>query len=160
MRCSTSGRFTPAAATFTTISFGLGAGFGRSTTRSTSGPPGLLISTARIVVAIIPTRRSAGGPISRRVRAGPGERQISRRALQPRAPRGADRAHGGALSVAGSGGPGARAALQGCDPAVPEARPAARARRRQEAQAAQTGESQEGKEKGGQAAQAPLRHTS
>src|SRR6202008_4217083 len=62
MRCSTSGRFTPAAATFTTISFGRGAGLGRSATRRTSGAPGLLISTARIVVAIIPRR--GGAPVA------------------------------------------------------------------------------------------------
>src|SRR6267378_2682613 len=62
MRCSTSGRFTPAAATLTTISLGLGAGFGTSATRSTSGPPGWLISTARMVLAIIPRR--GGAPVA------------------------------------------------------------------------------------------------
>src|SRR5262249_18775845 len=62
MRCSTSGRFTPAAATFTRISLGCGAGLGSSATRSTSGPPGLLISTARIVLAIIPRR--GGAPVA------------------------------------------------------------------------------------------------
>src|SRR5260221_13865457 len=49
MRCSTSGRFTPAAATLTRISFGFGAGLGNSAGFSTSGPPGRLISTARMV---------------------------------------------------------------------------------------------------------------
>src|SRR5439155_15404756 len=53
MRCRTSGRFTPAAATLTRISFAFGAGFGKSAGFSTSGPPGRLISTARMVVAII-----------------------------------------------------------------------------------------------------------
>src|SRR3954466_14558459 len=48
MRCSTSGRLTPAAATLMRTSPGLGAGSGRSTGFSTSGPPGWLISTARI----------------------------------------------------------------------------------------------------------------
>src|SRR5919201_3099030 len=62
MRCSTSGRFTPAAATFTTISCGWGAGFGTSATRSTSGAPGWLISTARMVLAIIPRR--GGAPVA------------------------------------------------------------------------------------------------
>src|SRR5690242_293001 len=62
MRWSTSGRLTPAAATFTTISCGCGAGLGSSATRRTSGPPGLLISTARIVVAIIPRR--GGAPVA------------------------------------------------------------------------------------------------
>src|SRR5947199_7906256 len=59
MRCSTSGRFTPAAATLTTISFAWAAGFGTSARRSTSGPPGWLISTARMVLAIIPRRGGA-----------------------------------------------------------------------------------------------------
>src|ERR1051325_12030782 len=62
MRWSTLGRLTPAAATFTRISFGCGAGFGACATRSTSGPPGSLISTARIVVAIIPRR--GGAPVA------------------------------------------------------------------------------------------------
>src|SRR5436853_5514588 len=62
MRWSTSGRFTPLAATFTTISFGFGAGFGNSATRRTSGPPGWLISTARMVLAIIPRR--GGAPVA------------------------------------------------------------------------------------------------
>src|SRR3954471_21144415 len=48
MRCSTSGRLTPAAATLMRTSPGLGAGSGRSTGFSTSGPPGWLISKARI----------------------------------------------------------------------------------------------------------------
>src|SRR3954462_14934250 len=56
MRWSTSGRFTPLRGAFTTISFGFGAGFGNSATRRTSGPPGWLISTARMVMAIIPRR--------------------------------------------------------------------------------------------------------
>src|ERR1700741_5015985 len=62
MRCRTSGRFTPAAATFTRISFGCGAGLGNSTGFSTSGPPGLLISTARMVMAIIAGR--GGAPVA------------------------------------------------------------------------------------------------
>src|SRR5437763_8371692 len=62
MRCSTSGRFTPAAATLTTISFAGAAGFGTSARRSTSGPPGWLISTARMVLAIIPRR--GGAPVA------------------------------------------------------------------------------------------------
>src|SRR3954470_13586715 len=62
MRCSTSGRFTPAAATLTRISFGLGAGLATSATLSTSGPPGLLISTARMVLAII--ARRGGAPMA------------------------------------------------------------------------------------------------
>src|ERR671934_1747785 len=62
MRCSTSGRFTPAAATCTTISCGWGVGFGTSATRSTSGAPGSLISTARMVLAIIPRR--GGAPVA------------------------------------------------------------------------------------------------
>src|SRR5213082_357165 len=62
MRCRTSGRFTPAAATLTTISFAWGAGFGTSARRSTSGPPGWLISTARMVLAIIPRR--GGAPVA------------------------------------------------------------------------------------------------
>src|SRR5204862_563595 len=53
MRWSTSGRFTPAAATFTRTSLALSAGVARSVTLSTSGPPGRLISTARMVMAII-----------------------------------------------------------------------------------------------------------
>src|SRR5437868_5339206 len=53
MRCRTSGRFTPAAATFTRISSGLSSGVARSASLSTSGPPGPLISTARMVMAII-----------------------------------------------------------------------------------------------------------
>src|SRR5437763_11690081 len=59
MRCSTSGRLTPAAATLTRISFAFGAGFGCSASRSASGPPGWLISTARMVLAIIPRRGGA-----------------------------------------------------------------------------------------------------
>src|SRR5947199_4360593 len=62
MRCSTSGRFTPAAATLTRISFAFGAGFAASARRSTSGPPGLLIPTARMVLAIIPRR--GGVPVA------------------------------------------------------------------------------------------------
>src|SRR3954466_8861252 len=62
MRCSTSGRFTPAAATLTRISFGLGAGLATSESFSTSGPPGWLISTARMVVAII--ARRGGAPMA------------------------------------------------------------------------------------------------
>src|SRR5436190_24384650 len=62
MRCSTSGRLTPAAATFTRISFGLGAGLGTSVSFSASGPPGWLISTARMVLAIIPRR--GGAPVA------------------------------------------------------------------------------------------------
>src|SRR2546421_5307117 len=62
MRCSTSGRFTPAAATFTRISFAFGAGCGNSATFSTSGPPGRLISTARMVLAII--ARRGGAPVA------------------------------------------------------------------------------------------------
>jgi hypothetical protein len=62
MRWSTSGRLTPLAATFTTISFGFGAGFGASAMRSTSGPPGWLISTARMVLAII--LRRGGAPVA------------------------------------------------------------------------------------------------
>ena len=42
MRCSTSGRLTPAAATLTRISWGFGSGRARSAGRRTSGPPGLL----------------------------------------------------------------------------------------------------------------------
>src|SRR5688572_25983407 len=49
MRCKMSGRFTPAAATWMRISFGFGAGTGRSAGVNTSGPPGLAISTARIL---------------------------------------------------------------------------------------------------------------
>src|SRR3954466_14743718 len=56
MRCSTSGRFTPAAATLTRISWGFTAGLETSVSFSTSGPPGRLISTARMVMAIIPRR--------------------------------------------------------------------------------------------------------
>jgi hypothetical protein len=44
-----SGPLTPAAATLTSTSPGPGAGTGRSTGFSTSGPPGLEISTAFIV---------------------------------------------------------------------------------------------------------------
>src|SRR5437762_14369686 len=62
MRCRTSGRFTPAAATLTTISFAWGAGFATSARRSTSGPPGWLISTARMVMAII--ARRGGAPMA------------------------------------------------------------------------------------------------
>src|SRR5215208_2350229 len=54
-----SGRLTPAAATLTRISFGLGAGLATSPSFSTSGPPGWLISTARMVVAIIAGRGGA-----------------------------------------------------------------------------------------------------
>src|SRR5689334_1357245 len=59
MRCSTSGRLTPAAATFTRISLGFGVGFATSPGRNTSGPPGWLISTARMVLAIIPRQGGA-----------------------------------------------------------------------------------------------------
>src|SRR5438094_3591518 len=121
MRCRTSGRFTPAATTLTRISFGFGAGFGNSAGFSTSGPPGRLISTARMVVAIIGDEEVHGGPISRRVRARSVERKISGGALQPRQPAGVDRTHGGDVRLAGRGGARPRAALQGCDPAVPEA---------------------------------------
>src|SRR5438552_13801897 len=62
MRCRTSGRFTPPAATSPRISFGFGAGFGKSATFSTSGPPGRLISTARMVLAII--ARRGGAPVA------------------------------------------------------------------------------------------------
>src|SRR5437588_3899703 len=62
MRCRTSGRFTPAAATLTRISFGFGAGLGNSAGFSTSGPPGRLISTARMVMAII--ARRGGVPVA------------------------------------------------------------------------------------------------
>src|ERR1051325_1966052 len=62
MRCKTSGRLTPAAATFTRISFAFGAGFATSARRSTSAAPGLLISTARMVLAIIPRR--GGVPVA------------------------------------------------------------------------------------------------
>src|SRR6266581_2832402 len=103
MRCRMSGRFTPAAATLTRISFGFGAGFGNSTGVSTSGPPGRLISTARMVMAIIDDEEVHGGPISRRVRARSVERKISGGALQPRQPAGADRAHRGDVCVAGGG---------------------------------------------------------
>src|SRR5436190_8189576 len=59
MRCRMSGRFTPAAATLTRISLGFGAGLGRSAGFSTSGPPGRLISTARMAMALLSaTRRS------------------------------------------------------------------------------------------------------
>ena len=49
-RCSTSGRLTPAAATSISTSPAPGTGSGRSTGRSTSGPPGCAISMQRTVV--------------------------------------------------------------------------------------------------------------
>src|SRR5215813_13843409 len=49
MRCITSGRLTPAAATLTRISPGPGAGSGRCSGTSTSGPPGARIATAVMV---------------------------------------------------------------------------------------------------------------
>src|SRR6266567_2124136 len=49
MRCSTSGRLTPAAATRINTSPGLGCGTGRVPVLSTSGFPGWVISTARMV---------------------------------------------------------------------------------------------------------------
>ena len=52
LRCSTSGRFTPAATTRINTSSTRGIGTGRCTTRSTSGPPGTSGSIARIVVGI------------------------------------------------------------------------------------------------------------
>ncbi len=53
MRCITSGRFTPAAATFTSTSRGPGAGTGRSCGTSTSGPPGERIAMAVIWAGIV-----------------------------------------------------------------------------------------------------------
>src|SRR4051812_22436081 len=47
-RCIRSGRFTPAAVTRISTSPAPGAGMGRSTTRSTSGPPCPAISMARM----------------------------------------------------------------------------------------------------------------
>ncbi len=49
MRCITSGRFTPAAATRTSTSVGPGFGTGRVSGMSTSGPPGFGIAIAVIV---------------------------------------------------------------------------------------------------------------
>jgi hypothetical protein len=49
MRWSTSGRFTPAAATWMTISPGPGFGTGRVQGTSTSGPPGALMHMAVMV---------------------------------------------------------------------------------------------------------------
>src|SRR5262249_56046774 len=46
LRCMTSGRVTPAAATLTSISLGPGGGTGRSSGTGTSGPPGALIPMA------------------------------------------------------------------------------------------------------------------
>src|SRR5687768_11814523 len=61
MRCSTSGRLTPAAATLTSTSPGPGCGTGRSTRRSASGPPGAAISMAFIFWGMV-----TGGLIDRR----------------------------------------------------------------------------------------------
>src|SRR3990167_2561808 len=52
MRCSTSGRLTPAAATLIRISWGFGSGRGRSASRRTSAPPGWLISMTFIYAMI------------------------------------------------------------------------------------------------------------
>ena len=49
MRCITSGRFTPAAATRTRTSVGPGFGSGRFSGTSASGPPGFGIAIAVIV---------------------------------------------------------------------------------------------------------------
>src|SRR5204862_2295027 len=68
MRCRMSGRFTPAAATLIRISFGFGVGTGRSAGVSTSGPPGLAISTARIFWGRVMRRI-----LAREARRGPGE---------------------------------------------------------------------------------------
>src|SRR3954467_7470430 len=57
-----SGRLTPAAATLTRISWGFTAGLETSVSFSTSGPPGWLISTARMVLAII--ARRGGAPMA------------------------------------------------------------------------------------------------
>src|SRR3954467_8163649 len=57
-----SGRLTPAAPTRTRISSGFAVGWGTSVSFSTSGPPGWLISTARMVLAII--ARRGGAPMA------------------------------------------------------------------------------------------------
>src|SRR5438105_13947517 len=122
MRCSTSGRLTPAAATLMRISSGFGAGRGRSADSRTSGPPGLLISTARIEVGRREVGRLMGdmielmdpftgeprGSVSRRVRAGQGKPKIQCRAVQPRGSAQAADAHRGGVPE-----PGCRRARRG-----------------------------------------------
>jgi hypothetical protein len=56
-RWTTSGRFTPAAATWMTTSSSAGTGIGRVVTLSTSGGPGCAISTALIVKAVLLKRQ-------------------------------------------------------------------------------------------------------
>src|SRR5678815_1065773 len=132
MRCSTSGRLTPAAATLTRSSSGLGWGLATSATCRTSGPPGFAMTTARMSLLLSRDEEAGHGAVSRRVRAGPGEWKIPRRDVQPRQPAGSDRAHRGDVPEPGGGGARAGADVQGGDPAVSGAGIEARQGDRQE----------------------------
>ncbi|BBB11044.1 hypothetical protein SPYCA_0302 [Sphingopyxis sp. FD7] len=63
MRCSTSGRFTPAAATRISTSPAPGCGTGRVAGRNISGPPGALMATAVMSAGRLVTLYSPTGPV-------------------------------------------------------------------------------------------------
>src|SRR3989344_1925304 len=65
MRCSTSGRLTPAAATRISTSPGPGRGTGRVSGTKTSGPPGALIAMARMLSGTLVTSWSPCFPQAR-----------------------------------------------------------------------------------------------
>src|SRR6266853_4981601 len=77
-----SGRLTPAAATLTRTSPCFGCGTGRVPILSTSGPPGWVISTARIVFGIVMSRPRKEARLSHFASHSTGTAQASARGQQ------------------------------------------------------------------------------